>query len=108
MDIVGEFRVTSYRSVKNQTDDSPFITSTGEHVYKGGCAASQDLLKAKIVSYGDLIYIQDLGFYSINDTMHSRIKRQFDVWVETLSEEKAHDKQFRRRKLKVWLIKKKI
>jgi 3D (Asp-Asp-Asp) domain-containing protein len=106
--LLGSFPVTSYRSVHNQTDNSPFITSTGEHVNKMGCAVSQDLLKSKTVHYGDLIYIEDLGFYRINDTMNIRIKRQFDVWVGTLAEEKAHDKKFGKRKLKVWLIKKKV
>jgi 3D (Asp-Asp-Asp) domain-containing protein len=73
-----------------------------------GCAASQDLLRDGIVRYGDLVYIQDVGFRYVNDTMNIRIKCQFDVWVGTLIEEKSHDKKFRRRTLKVWLIKKKI
>jgi len=106
--LLGNFPVTSYRSVHNQTDNSPFITSTGEYVNKMGCAASQDLLRDGIVKYGDLVYIEEVGFRYVNDTMNIRIKRQFDVWVGTLAEEKAHDKQFGRRKLKVWLIKKKV
>jgi 3D (Asp-Asp-Asp) domain-containing protein len=105
--LLGSFPVTSYRSAKSQTDKSPFITSTGEHVYKGGCAASQDLLRDGIVKYGDTIYIENIGFYRINDTMNIRIKRQFDIWVETQAEEKEHDRKFGKRKLRVWLIKKK-
>jgi 3D (Asp-Asp-Asp) domain-containing protein len=71
-----------------------------------GCAVSQDLLREGIVHYGDLVYVEGIGFKYINDTMHSRIKRQFDIWVETPAEEKAHDKKFGKRKLKVWLINK--
>jgi len=105
--LLGNFTVTSYRSVKNQTDMSPYVTSIGEHVTKFGCAASQDLLKDGIVKYGDVVYIENIGFKIVNDTMHKRIKRQFDIWVGTLAEEKEHDKKFGRTKLKVWLIKKK-
>jgi 3D (Asp-Asp-Asp) domain-containing protein len=106
--LLGSFPVTSYRSVPNQTDKSPYVTSIGEHVSKFGCAASQDLLRDGIVKYGDLVYIQDVGFRRINDTMNIRIKHQFDIWVETLAEEKEHDRKFGKRKLRVWLIKKKV
>jgi 3D (Asp-Asp-Asp) domain-containing protein len=106
--LLGNFTVTSYRSIPSQTDKSPYITSIGEHVTKFGCAASQDLLNEGIVKYGDIVYIQEVGFRTVNDTMNKRIKRQFDVWVKTLAEEREHDKNFGRRKLKVWLIKKKM
>jgi len=105
--LLGSFPVTSYRSVKAQTDSSPFITSIGEHVSKSGCAVSQDLLKLGIVKYGDTIYIDQIGFRRVNDTMHRRIKRQIDIWVDSYEAEKTHDQKFGGKRLKVWLIQKK-
>lgn len=82
--LIGNLTITSYRPVKEQTDSSPFYTSTKEHVRAGGCAASRDLLcgacrklhrrcnhpeyKEKL-HYGDWIYIDTYGFRQINDVM---------------------------------------
>lgn len=85
--LIGFLTVTSYQSVPEQTDDSPFITSIGERTHPGGCAASRDLLGLE-VKYGDYIYIDGLGLCRINDTMHPRIKRTIDVWVKDYASEK--------------------
>lgn len=87
--LLGNMTVTSYRSVPEQTDDSPFITSIGERTHKNGVAVSQDLLRSGAVKYGDIIYIEDYGFKVVNDTMHPRHKNHVDMWVETYEQEKA-------------------
>lgn len=102
--LLGSFKVTSYRSVKNQTDNSPDWSSVGVHCNPWMIAASQDLLADGTVKYGDLVYVEGVGFRVISDTMNKRIKRQFDCWVSTRAEEKAFDKAFGKRKLKVWKI----
>lgn len=81
---LGNLTVTSYRSEINQTDASPFHTSTGQRVRLGGAAVSQDMLCGACrklhgrckhpeypskLHYGDQIYIKDLGFKVINDCM---------------------------------------
>ena len=82
--LVGSLTVTSYRSVSDQTDSSPFFTSTGERCCFGGAAISQDLLcgacrklhrrcdhpdYTKKLHYGDQLYIKEIGFKVINDCM---------------------------------------
>ena len=79
--------VTSYRSVPNQTDDSPFHTSTGERVSISGAAISQDRLCGacrklhrrckepsypKKLHYGDCLFIEGIGIRIINDCMGTR------------------------------------
>lgn len=113
------FNVTAYRSVPNQTDSTPFHTSTGEHVSPYGVAVSQDLicplckrLKKRCgnppdgskVHYGDLVLIQGVGFKFVNDLMSERHRNRFDVWVATLRDEQAFHKRFKDKKLKVWRI----
>jgi len=81
---LGNFTVTSYRSIPNQTDSSPYYTSTGERVRIGGAAISQDILcgackkvhkrckhpeYSKKLHYGDHVYIKEIGFKVINDCM---------------------------------------
>ncbi len=92
--LLGVLTVTSYRSVPEQTDDSPFITSIGEHVHEGGIAVSQDLLKSGQVRYHDIIYVEGFGFYQVNDTMNQRHVKHVDIWVETLLEEKMVGVQY--------------
>lgn len=103
--LIGSLQITSYRSVPEQTDDSPFITATGERVCKDGVAVSQDLLKSKTVKYGDWLFIEGIGLKRVNDTMHNRHNNHIDVWVSSLDEEKKFHKKFKGKKVKVWIIK---
>lgn len=81
---IGNLILTSYRSTPNQTDSTPFNTSTGEHVSTSGAAISQDRLcpacrrmhrrckhpeVSKWVHYGDCIYVEEIGFRIINDCL---------------------------------------
>lgn len=108
--IIGTSQVTSYRSVVEQTDSSPFFTSIGERVNAGGVAVSQDLLKKNggPLDYGDYIYIEYIGIKRVNDCMNIRHKNSFDVWVATHEEEKAFDKKMRGKSPRIWLIKPKL
>lgn len=103
---LGTLQITSYRSVPNQTDDSPFHTSTGQHVHKDGVAVSRDLLKrwGGPIEYGDFIYIEGYGVKVVNDCMAERHKHSVDMWVPDLKSEKEIGVQ----KRKVYLIKKGI
>lgn len=94
--------VTSYRSVPNQTDDSPYYTSTGEHVHPHGIAVSRDLHKrwGGPLNYGDVVYIEGYGFKVVNDVMNQRHKQAIDIWVATFDEEKAVGVRHKR----IWLV----
>lgn len=119
MTIVGNLTVTSYRSVPNQTDSTPFNTSTGEKVSPDGAAISQDLIcnackklhkrckhpeNPTKLHYQDWVYIESVGLKRINDLMHQRLTNRMDVWVSSYPKEKQFDKKYRNRKLKVWKL----
>ncbi len=107
--VIGSLMTTAYRSVPNQTDASPFVTATGDHVHGYGIAVSQDMLcpgsllrNAKIrrhrretchlktkIHYGDIMHVEGVGFKVVNDCMNRRHKRRVDVWVPTYAAEKA-------------------
>lgn len=91
-------RATGYNSLVDQTDTTPFITSTGQHTRFGIIAVSQDLLSHDL-PYGTLVRIKDLGNYYtgrgfgryqglldgqgvfiVEDTMHARKRDQIDIW----------------------------
>lgn len=117
--LIGNFYVTSYRSVPSQTDNSPFHTSTGERVTKDGIAISQDLIcgvckklhkrcnhpevKGRF-HYDDWVYIEDVGLKRINDLMNPRHKNRMDVWVSSLKQEQEFHKRFKSVNLKVYKI----
>lgn len=115
--LIGNLVVTSYRSLPEQTDSTPYITSTNEHVGSDGVAVSRDLLCGacrklhrrcrhpeypRKLHYGDWLYIKEHGFKRVNDCMgaHTRIRagkryknkpitNQIDIWVRTYKEEKV-------------------
>lgn len=115
--LIGELTVTSYRSVPQQTDTTPYHTSTGAHVEPGGVAVSRDLLcgacrklhkrcahpeYTKKIHYGDWLYISGYGFRFVNDCMSmttsirvkGKVKKrlilnQVDIWVRSYNEEKT-------------------
>lgn len=105
--LIGALQVTSYRSLVNQTDSTPFHTATGEHVHSKGVAVSRDLLcprsygKTRLhkkevcpykygkLHYGDFIWVKGYGIRVINDVMHERHKKSIDLWVSSHNEERA-------------------
>lgn len=107
--LLGNMTITSYRSIPEQTDSTPFITATGEHVSPHGIALSRDLLKrwGGSVAYGDYIYLEGYGIKVVNDCMadywcvqyelikskrrcvkKKYIRKHVDIWVKTAREEK--------------------
>lgn len=94
-------KVTSYRSIPAQTDDSPWITSNGHRTSQEGIAVSQDLLKRGIACYGDVVMVPGVGYRVVNDVMAVRHKTSMDVWMLTLEDER----RFGVRRLDVQVIK---
>jgi 3D (Asp-Asp-Asp) domain-containing protein len=90
-------RSTAYNSIPNQTDLSPFHTSTGARTRYGIIALSRDLLKR--IPYGSKVRLQDNGSWKngrgygkynamlkdtvfvVEDTMHPRKSGTVDVWL---------------------------
>jgi 3D (Asp-Asp-Asp) domain-containing protein len=85
---LGVVTLTSYRPVKEQTDDSPWTTSIGHRVSQDGVAISQDFLRSGEVCYGDTLVIEGFGQRIVNDVMNQRHTRAVDLWVRTLQDEK--------------------
>ncbi len=117
---LGTYRVTAYQSLPEQTDDTPFITSTGEHVCNDGVAASRDLLKSGKIKYGDWIYIEGTGLKRVNDSLNDTecvrrnekgkcverkpIRNQWDIWVPSRAEESKVWKKYGNKPVRVWKV----
>jgi len=74
-----EVWLTAYSSAPEETDDTPFITATGNHV-RDGIVATNFLpfgTRVKIPEvFGDKIFVVD-------DRMHPRKTDYMDVWMPT-------------------------
>ena len=129
---IGRETLTAYRSVRNQTDSTPFNTSTGAHVRSGCVAVSRDLLCADCrkahhrcscpvgtgqLHYGDWLFLDGVGFFEVTDVMgayssqrvRGKIVRiplhnRIDIWVSSLAEEKAFEKRFRGTTTDIWRL----
>lgn len=88
---------TAYSSTPDQTDDSPFHTSNGKHVYDG-------LIAANWLPYNTKIRIPDLygdKIFTVNDRMNARYKTgRLDVWMKSRQEAKV----FGVRKIRIQIV----
>lgn len=76
---VREVWVTAYSSAPEETDDTPFITASGEQVRDGILAANFLPFGAEVQipdAFGDKIFI-------VEDRMHPRKVNNVDVWMPT-------------------------
>lgn len=93
-----EVTMTAYSSTVDQTDDSPFTTSTLQPVRSGIVAVSRDLL-AEQLPYGTTLRVleahgegEKCGAWQIpmllevQDTMHLRKRNQIDLWLPSRDE----------------------
>ena len=72
--------VTAYNSSPDQTDATPYLAAWNNPVYDGMIAVSRDLERLGL-SRGVKVEIDGVEFV-IDDRMHRRKKRQFDIWME--------------------------
>jgi 3D (Asp-Asp-Asp) domain-containing protein len=89
----GTVSVSTYNSIPNQTDSTPFITATGTRTRYGVVAVSRDILSK--VGYGAKVRIvQWTGgrgcnhrtipqgtIYAVEDTMAKSQWRRMDIWL---------------------------
>jgi len=81
---IGDFKITAYSSTVGQTDSTPFIMASGNHVYDGAVAANFLPLGTKIRFpnlYGEKIFI-------VEDRMNERFQDRIDIWFETRTDAK--------------------
>lgn len=76
--------VTAYSSTTDQTDSTPFVTASNTRVRKGILALSRDLLReftpGAPFSYGDLVELEGVGRFVVEDTMNPRFAKRVDIW----------------------------
>lgn len=98
--------LTTYNAVKNQCDNTPFITADGTKIdmkkLKKGkikyCAVSRDLLWC--IPLGSVIHIEGHGYYEVRDTMNKRFDHYIDILQHTSK------KNFKKNKVRVEVVKK--
>ncbi len=109
-------RSTAYNSSADQTDSSPWTTSTGARTRYGIIALSRDLLRR--IPYGSRVQLEDGGSWAggrgrgkynamlkdtvfvVEDTMHARKTGMIDVWLPA----KRHALQWGVRRLNMRIV----
>jgi len=77
--IVRQGIVSAYNSEVGQTDDTPFITASGQHVRDG-------IVANNCLPFGTDVVI-DGKLYEVQDRMNSRYSCEyFDIWMESKPE----------------------
>ena len=86
--------VTAYDSEKNQTDSSPYITTTQEKCVSGGIAVSRPL--ELLAPMGSIIIIDGIE-YTVNDRMNKRWHDlRADIWMPDKDDAIRYGKQEKR------------
>jgi 3D (Asp-Asp-Asp) domain-containing protein len=79
---IGELTITYYTdNPKENMNVIPVKTANGSVPFVGGCAISRDLLKKCDIHFGDIVYVQDKGFYIINDLMAGNKSNHLDIFT---------------------------
>ena len=82
--------ITAYASLPEQTDDTPFITATGNYVRDG-------IVAANFLPFGTKIRMPELfgeKIFVVEDRMHSRFQNSVDIWFADNKEAKNFGKQW--------------
>lgn len=79
--------VSAYSSTVDQTDDTPFITASGQWVRKG-------IVANNCLEFGTWVRIEG-DLYEVQDRMNSRYDcNHFDIWFETREEATNWGRQY--------------
>jgi len=86
--------LTAYNSLKNQTDDTPFITASGSRTSVQTLALTQDLVSQYIqdnlpdtgISFGDTVHIIMVKTFIVEDIKHNRYLQGGDIWTENYAD----------------------
>lgn len=85
--------VTAYTSRVCETDSTPHVTASNTWVRPGLIALSRDLLDdytpGAPFRFGDLVEIEGLGVFRVEDTMAPRAERRADIWFGDLAAAKT-------------------
>ena len=97
---------TAYQPISTQTDNTPLIAANGKMVHSDGIAVSRDLHErwGGPLKFGDLVYIEGIGYKIVNDVMHERYERRVDILVWTEAEEAEFWKQWKGKTVTLWKV----
>lgn len=73
-------KVSAYNSIEDQTDNDPYTGAWNNKVRKGMVAISRDLEEFGLTNKTPIIL--EGKEYTILDRMHSRKRKQVDIWME--------------------------
>lgn len=82
--------VTAYSSESPETGE---ITASGQRVRKGIIAVSRDLERDYGIKFGDVVEVEGVGTFMVQDRMNKRWTRKIDIWMPTVRECAAFGKQ---------------
>lgn len=75
---IGYRTITAYSSTPDQTDDTPFITASGQMVRRGICATNEFEMGTVLEINGDI--------YEVQDRTNSRYRHRIDLWMPSREE----------------------
>jgi 3D (Asp-Asp-Asp) domain-containing protein len=82
--------VSGYTSRPEETDNTPFITAANTTTRRGVIALSRDLLRPYTAGapfdFGDVVHLNGVGDFVVEDSMNGRWERRADIWFESLAE----------------------
>lgn len=97
---------TAYIPHPSQTDSTPLIAANGKTIHSDGVAISRDLHErwGGPLKFGDLVYLEGIGYKIVNDVMNKRHTNRVDVLVWTENEEAEFWSNWRGKEVKLWKV----
>jgi 3D (Asp-Asp-Asp) domain-containing protein len=72
--------VTAYPPDPKHTDDTPYLTASGNLVEDGTCALSNDIEKRCGYKFGDEVIVYGIGIFKFNDRTNARLTNTVDIF----------------------------
>jgi 3D (Asp-Asp-Asp) domain-containing protein len=85
----------------NEREGCSNVMASGKKVYPGAIAVSRDWVKEGILKFGDRVYIEDIGYFTVEDLMHQKCTWSVDIYEADWNKMKAFGRK-RKRLFLVW------
>ena len=95
-------QASGYSSTPDQTDSTPFITASGEHV-RDGIIAANIYVNGRRIPFGTLVRIPHIygdKIFVVEDRMNIRYQNNIDIWFP----ERQLAKEFGRKKVTIEIV----
>jgi len=83
---IGDRIIVDVTMYSSESPETGTITASGKKVRRGIIAVSRDLEHKWGLKFGDVVELEGIGTFEVQDRMNARWISRVDIWVPTVKE----------------------